>query len=357
MSRPLRIALGLLVLAVLVALGPDPRLLGTALEQAWTRACDTPAIGLAALLGMAVSYALRAARLQLELSRDGPAPYALCLRLQALHTAAISVLPLRGGELSYPWLLRRWLGRPAPTAWASLVWLRLQDALMLGVAALLLLAPGPWTLRLAAAALGLSLVAWALHRLPRRTVAAAATADPTAAAVAAALPATALAVGGGSGWPRFVTALRAGPAHGALGWVCTVGHWSAKLVGLGIALALLAPADPLAAARGVVGGEVAALWPLQAPAGLGTYEAGVWAGLHGTADGRAESTSGGAAAVGAERSARWIAAALALHAFMVAFALASAGGAWLTARGRRPHDRIADPAMPAGERAPSRSVP
>jgi hypothetical protein len=67
------------------------------------------------------------------------------------------------------------------------------------------------------------------------------------------------------------------------------------------------------ALRAALGGELAGVQPLQGPAGLGTYEAGVWlaSGAH------------------AAEQARVVAAALAVHAFSLAVALGAAALAQL----------------------------
>ena len=67
------------------------------------------------------------------------------------------------------------------------------------------------------------------------------------------------------------------------------------------------------ALRAALGGELAGVQPLQGPAGLGTYEAGVWL----------------ASGAQAGEQARVVAAALAVHAFSLAVALGAAALAQL----------------------------
>ena len=113
-------------------------------------------------------------------------------------------------------------------------------------------------------------------------------------------------------------------------WGYAVANWVLKL---GIVGALLAPLANLpygSAFAGALGGELAAVLPLQAPAGVGTYEAGVAAGAqvrHGAAESEeiASSAPDTQTASTNTHNARLIfGAALAVHALMVAVALATA---------------------------------
>jgi hypothetical protein len=97
-----------------------------------------------------------------------------------------------------------------------------------------------------------------------------------------------------------------------LGWALCAANWLVKLAVFALLLRALAPLDFAAALRGALGGELASVLPLQGPAGLGTYEAGVWAAA--LVDHH----------VGLELTGQVAAGALALHAFALAVALASA---------------------------------
>ena len=72
-----------------------------------------------------------------------------------------------------------------------------------------------------------------------------------------------------------------------------------------------------ASLRGAIGGEWGALLPLQAPGGLGTYEAGVWAGLQAHSLGRDIALD------------TRVAAALIVHLFWLAVSLLAAWPALL----------------------------
>ena len=120
----------------------------------WRHSIQSQPAGLwiAAVLGGLLGHALRALRLQTEW-RAGSivAGFGPALRIALLHNAWTQVMPLRAGELSYLWLLRRHAAVSWQDAAGSLVWLRLQDAVVLsslalltGAGTLLLRQPAPW---------------------------------------------------------------------------------------------------------------------------------------------------------------------------------------------------------------------
>ena len=127
------------------------------LDTVW-EALGTPSalVWAGTLMGLLLSYLMRAARLQVVMglndglndqAHGGAQPRkALGLRLDALrvilmHNAAVNLLPMRAGELSFPWLASTQLRMPLAQAVASLLWMRLQDLAVL-LALGLLLWPG-----------------------------------------------------------------------------------------------------------------------------------------------------------------------------------------------------------------------
>jgi hypothetical protein len=171
-------------------------------------------------------------------------------------------MPLRAGELGYPLLVQQTFGANWRDALRSLLWLRFQDVVVLGVLAALLWPGLP--------ALGRVLVLCALALpfvLPKRV------------------------------WRwvlsrrfwlvaqlRRLMHRRGSPA----GWWLSAGNWVLKISVVGALLHILLPVPVTGSASGsgswglgqalsaALGGELAALIPVQGPAGLGTYEAGVW---------------------------------------------------------------------------------
>jgi hypothetical protein len=208
---------------------------------------------LVAALLWSSSFLLRALRLQQEWRWKHKAKWHEAMRVVVLHTAAVLLLPLRAGELGYPLLVKKLYGASMPEALRSLMWLRLQDAMVLLTMALLL-----WP----DLALG-----WRLLALP--------------GLVMLILPKLF--------WQRIVTFRHPQMTRWGFcmkrceavagGWL-SLGNWLIKITV--VAVLMQAMAGPplglgvLQAMAAALGGELAALIPLQGPGGLGTYEAGVW---------------------------------------------------------------------------------
>lgn len=259
------IAAGVVLLALLVAFTPWRLLVqrvATVPWQGWV----------AATLGMSATYALRAGRLRTEwqwkLDTLGLG-YRECLQITLLHNAAINVLPMRSGEASYAFLLHRRWGVGLGDAAASLLWLRLQDAMVLGVLGLSILVPAPLAWRLAIALAAIVVAATLLPALVRRVHVRARLARARAHA---ALSGRRLKL-----WrivARIAAAFRAARG-GRRAWGYAVANWVLKLGIVGALLVPLAKLSYASAFAGALGGELAAVLPLQAPAGVGTYETGV----------------------------------------------------------------------------------
>lgn len=270
LARPaalLRMVLGLLLLLALLAwAAPQVDL------QQWqaSLARVAPSDWLLAGLALLLSLGLRGWRVQLEwrarrARSDLPAAslsYGASLRLLLLHTLALNWAPLRSGELGYLWLAQRQYGATAGEALASLVWLRLQDLLVL--ASLSLAALLAWCLGQGAA---LALLISALIFLAG------------SALLRAMLGRLALQPGAApSGrWQRLRGALAQAPSQGAQRPIAllSLANWWLKLAALGGLLMALLGGSPLQGLLAAIGGELGGMWPIQATAGLGSYEAGV----------------------------------------------------------------------------------
>ncbi len=209
-------------------------------------------------VGVLGSYGLRALRIRAALPSQISPPLFDVARLFAVHNAANWLLPARTGEISLPLLLRQYFDVPLGQGSGVLLWLRLQDLHVLsaiGGGALLARGTPEWHwagVLLLVASTALPLLAFALApRMAHRW--------PLLRKALAVVPSTATAIG----------------ADLALAWLA----WSVKLTGIGIALSLLLPLPFAAGVLGALGGDVAAVLPLHAPLGAGTYEAGVLVGL------------------------------------------------------------------------------
>lgn len=231
-------------------------------------------IWLLTLCGLLASYGLRSARLQVVLSLDAhhaPPQRWLGLRTDALrvillHNAAVNLLPMRAGELSFPWLAARELRLPMSRALVCLMWMRLQDlAVLAGLG--LALWPG---LPLVARILGLLGLVLCWHGgwwLLKRQLNRASLGNQAATA----------------GWRGLALKLKAAmlePSHHRpAAWGLTLANWTLKLAAGATLLSAISQISWPVAWAGALGGELAAIFPLQGPAGFGTYEAGVWAGV------------------------------------------------------------------------------
>ena len=287
-ARRLKLALRLAVPALLLALAWHWLLRHADFEALMRQARGLPTWAwLAAGAALVCGHSLRALRLQRQWQHLRPLGLAHCLRLVLTHNAAVILLPLRSGEAGYLWLVYRHWGVPWRESGASLLAWRLQDATVLMLLALVLLLP--WS----PVARGLLLlcaltVLVCLHRpgqlwLARR-------------------------------WPALVPGPQPGSDHWLRsGWLASAGNWSLKVLALGGLIMGLSGLDLASSLSAALGGELAGVQPLQGPAGLGSYEAGVWLAA------RASDTL----------QATVVAAALAVHAFALAIALGAAALAQL----------------------------
>lgn len=279
--------------------------------------------------GLLLSYGMRSARLQVVLALDehtrAPRRW-LGLRTDALrvilmHNAAVNLLPMRAGELSFPWLASRELNLPLPRAMACLLWMRVQDLIVLVTLGVLLWPGVAWLWRgaaLAAMVLGWWGLSWGLRRWYSQH--AEVNTAPTAGKVAHLLQ-------------RLRHALLEPAHHRPLAWGLTLANWSIKLAAGACLLSAITGSNWGTAWAGALGGELAAVVPLQGPAGFGTYEAGVWAGM--AAHLSAQSPALGLA----------VSAALALHVCFLLCAVFAGAMAWLLSH-------LPPPQSPQGVRVP-----
>ena len=215
--------------------------------------------------GMLLSYSLRAWRIRREFAEVAGLSGWLSLRIVLTHTALVNLLPMRSGELGFPWLMRRALQVSWLDASASLLWLRLQDACVLTTLALWVWPQWPIEQRLA-----LTLALWiavlcGIHLVRRHG-----TQSLGERTSGLALLTQALSQRGQRLWQ---------------GWLITTANWALKLTVQAWLLAELLQVTLTTAWAGSVGAELSALLPLQGLGGVGSYEAGSAAALrwHGVA--------------------------------------------------------------------------
>lgn len=240
--------------------------------------------------GMIVTYLLRALRVYYEFSDATRGRFAACLQLVLTHNALVNVLPMRAGELSFPVLLKREFGVPMMRSGGSLLWLRAQDAIILAALSIAVW-PGLDPLMRIAGVFLLILGGVLLPHVAQRLLSQFST--------------------GKLG--TLCAALADSAHHARIGWLWTIANWIVKLTVLSQVFAQLLAADWQVGAAGAVGGELAAISPVQGVAGIGSYEAGAAAALK---------LSGIAWVDGLK-------AAFSLHLLVLASALVSAGIALL----------------------------
>ncbi|MFD2111751.1 lysylphosphatidylglycerol synthase transmembrane domain-containing protein [Thiorhodococcus fuscus] len=85
------------------------------------------------------SYALRAVRVHDYFRPRFSGAFAVVLRLSVLHNTANNLMPMRTGEMVFPWLMRRYFGEGFLDSAAALMWIRLLDLHFLVLLALLIL--------------------------------------------------------------------------------------------------------------------------------------------------------------------------------------------------------------------------
>ena len=220
----------------------------------FSRLNEVPKVVLAiCTLGWLSSFLFRAFRFKEEWRFHGKISLWDALSLTFLHNAAVILVPFRVGELGYPVLVQKLLNVSLQQCIRSLLWLRLQDGIVLLSLAFLLLPFLIGELRilsfLLVVVLCLMTKKWWLRLLRSRHF-----------------------------LIRQVRAFlhqRSSP----WGWVWSAANWIVKLLAVSLLLSNLTSLDSLQTLRGALTGELSALLPLTGPAGLGTYEAGVWTGL------------------------------------------------------------------------------
>jgi len=207
--------------------------------------------------GWSLSFVFRAIRFQSEWKPEGHVPFLQALKTTYLHNAAVLLMPMRAGELGYPVLVRRLFNVTWQQCIRSLLWLRFQDGVVLLFMAWLMLPLVPLALRWAG--LLVALVVWMMVSLFAK-----------------------------QWWLRTLRSRHFLMRHlraflhqrsDAWGWVWSVANWSCKMAVVALMLQNLTGLGTLQTLQGALTGELSALLPVSGPAGLGTYEVGVWTGL------------------------------------------------------------------------------
>jgi hypothetical protein len=257
LGRPRDWVIGGLLLVALVS--------GVAHTVGWARLlAPWRGLGLGELLGLlalsALSYLLRGVRIYDYFSPRFEGRFAAVLRLSVLHNVANNLLPMRAGEMAFPWLMQRYFGHGFGSALASLVWIRLLDLHFLGLMGLLVLyLRDPWVFWPLAAVLWVGVV-------------------PLLGRLTGLLPAEA---GGLVGRISRIFA-GTGPASPALlarVYFWTALTWTTKFMAFTLVLGHFLPLDLWRVLVGVLGAELSSVLPFHGIAGSGSYELAVVAAL------------------------------------------------------------------------------
>ncbi|TCM54314.1 lysylphosphatidylglycerol synthase-like protein [Rhizobium sp. PP-F2F-G48] len=217
-----------------------------------------------ALALLVATYFIRTHRIQDYFRDETKGRFIALFRVTQIHNLLNIMMPLRTGETSFPLLMRSEFGIPLARGAASLLVLRLLDLhalLASGGIGLVATATRPlvagvlWALFLVLPLLlfflRARLVAFARRKLAARL-------------------------------SRLVDDIDAGiPADlGAFGraWLLTIVNWGVKVAVLAWVLALMGVGPLAASIGGALGGEISSILPVHAPAGVGTYPAGIAAG-------------------------------------------------------------------------------
>lgn len=211
----------------------------------------------------AASYVLRAVRVYDWFRPRFAGGFLSVLRLSVLHNTANNLLPMRAGEMVFPWLMRRYFDHGFLDAAAALLWIRVLDLHFLGLIGILILylrqASWLWWAVAALWIAGLGILA-----LVGRAGVSERTAGP----------------GRLRGLVRRVAAAAPrDPWLIARAYVWTAATWSLKFIAFASVLQHFVPVAFWRVLAGVMGAELSSVLPFHGIAGSGSYELAAVAAL------------------------------------------------------------------------------
>jgi uncharacterized membrane protein YbhN (UPF0104 family) len=222
-----------------------------------------------ALALLVATYFVRAHRIQDYFPRETKGGFVRLFRLTQIHNILNIMLPFRTGETSFPLLMRSQFGVPLAHGTSALLVLRLLDLhALLAAAGIGLVAQAGYGAAAWLAWLAFLLAPLALFPL-RGSL----------------LSAGRKRLGPGLDRPRLARLVDeiGDGIPGDLGtflraWALTAFNWAVKILVLAWVLGLMGVGPVAATFGGAVGGELSSVLPVHAPAGIGTYPAGIAAG-------------------------------------------------------------------------------
>lgn len=204
----------------------------------------------------AVSWLLRGLRTWILVSPFAPMPMITALGISFVHNAANNLLPMRLGELVFPWLTQRLGSGDFLTGLGALLWIRGLDLVaLIGLGGAIMLWPWLGFPALALAALVVftlpMLIGWLIPLCAHWQL------------------------------PHLIARLRDqcmmeahNPRRLARLWRLTVLSWLSKLLAMMILLATLSGFSMAQVMSLILGAELSAILPIHGLAGAGSYEAG-----------------------------------------------------------------------------------
>lgn len=211
----------------------------------------------------AASYALRAVRVHDWFSPLFSGRFIGVLRLSVLHNTANNLLPMRAGEMVFPWLMRRYFGYGFLDAAASLLWIRLLDLHFLGLVGILILnlrqPSWIWWVLACLWLAGLSLLLLVRDAASSRRFAGPGRISKGLRLLAGAAP--------GDSW----LLVRA--------YLWTAAIWTLKFIAFASVLQHFVPVAFWRVLAGVMGAELSSVLPFHGVAGSGSYELAAVAAL------------------------------------------------------------------------------
>lgn len=212
-----------------------------------------------ALLLFSASHLIRALRIHVLLAPCVHSSYWGVAKLSAIHQFANNLLPMRLGEVVLPWLLNKYYQNSWQQGFARLIWLRIFDLSIMGVAGLYLLTMLGHTLLLAAALVGglvLTTIAILCHRGLMQQA---------------------------TWWQKLLRPLQdTAPNSQKLGFFLlfwTALAWLCKLTALALIVTDVTQLNLIPALAGTLGGELSSILPIHGIAGAGSYEGAFLLGL------------------------------------------------------------------------------
>ncbi len=233
-----------------------------ALWREWATIGAVPVAAAAAL--MLLTHIVRCLRIYDYFIAEMRGQFFLLFRVTQVHNLINILLPFRAGEASFPMLMKAQFGVSMARSTSALLWMRLLDLHAL-------LAVGGFGLVLRSGHIPTATAVWLAFCLAPLAVNA--LQAPLSRLSLTYAPArlhgliTEIIAGLPARWSDFLRA-----------WFMTVLNWGIKVATIAWILHLLGVLPFAAAMGGALGGELSSVLPVHAPAGVGTYPAGITAG-------------------------------------------------------------------------------